>query len=136
MLIVINLYAQQEVQEIKGKVIFISSKGEVLLAGAFVHWSGKSSGVFTNNKGQFLIENGDNDKLVASFASYKSDTILINNTDSNYLLVLKEQNDLKTAVVIAKRISYGLSKLSPRTTILLGEREFQKAACCNLSESF
>ena len=105
MLIVINLYAQQEVQEIKGKVIFISSKGEVPLAGAFVHWSGKSSGVFTNNKGQFIIENGDNDKLVASFASYKSDTILINKTDSNYLLVLKEQNDLKTAVVIAKRIS-------------------------------
>ena len=136
MLIGINLYAQQEVQEIKGKVIFISSIGEVPLAGAFVHWSGKSSGVFTNNKGQFIIKNGDNDKLVASFASYKSDTILINKTDSNYLLVLKEQNDLKTAIVIAKRISYGLSKLSPRTTILLGEREFQKAACCNLSESF
>ena len=59
MLIGINLYAQQEVQEIKGKVVFISSRGEVPLAGAFVHWSGKSSGVFTNNKGQFIIKNGD-----------------------------------------------------------------------------
>ena len=136
MLIGINLYAQQEVQKIKGNVIFNSSRGQVPLVGAFVHWSGNSSGVFTNNKGQFIIKNKDNDRLVASFSSYKSDTILINKIDSNYLIILEEQNDLKTAVVIAKRISYGLSKLSPRTTILLGEREFQKAACCNLSESF
>jgi outer membrane receptor for ferrienterochelin and colicin len=51
-------------------------------------------------------------------------------------ITLKDDNEISGAVIFGKRITYGLSKLDPRTTTILGEREFQKAACCNLSESF
>ncbi|CAI8221653.1 MAG: Vitamin B12 transporter BtuB [Bacteroidia bacterium] len=137
LLVGLNLSAQEEHQEIKGKVILKTVKLQKPLAGAFIHWNGESSGIFTNDKGEFIIhrDNGNN-KLIASFASYSSDTIIISKPDSIYTLFLSEENNLNTAIVVARRISYGLSKLSPRTTIVLGEREFQKAACCNLSESF
>ena len=129
--------AQHEHAEIKGKVLFSSGTETTPLAGAFIHWKGKPAGVFTNNEGEFIIEHyHDSQVLIASFAAYSTDTQYIKEEDSLYTFTLKEQNELGTAIVLAKRITYGLSKLSPRTTVLLGEREFQKAACCNLSESF
>ena len=130
-------YAQHEHSEIKGTVTFQNGDKNEVLAGAFVHWEGIPGGVFTNEKGEFIIEHHHGPPiLVASFASYRSDTIEILDESKTYTFVLREDNELKGAVVLAKRITYGLSKLDPRTTVLLSEREFQKAACCNLSESF
>lgn len=137
LVLAVAAHAQHEQHEIKGQVNFQNSEGYKPLAGAFIHWEGKSSGVFTNDQGQFIIEHHhDAPILIASFASYTTDTMYISKGDSFYTFTLKENNELSTALVIGKRLSYGLSKLSPRTTVLLGEREFQKAACCNLSESF
>lgn len=126
--------AQHEGADIKGKVTTTNGDN---IAGAFIHWEGKKSGVFTDNEGNFIIEHHhDIPFLIASFASYKSDTIEVKDEASPINFVLKEDNELNTATILAKRFSYGLSRLSPRTTVVLGEREFQKAACCNLSESF
>lgn len=133
----IYTFAQHEHYQIKGKVLLSSGGKTETLAGAFLHWEGKPAGVFTNSDGEFIIEHHhDSPVLIASFAAYTSDTQLVTQEDSLYIFTLREQNELGTAVVLAKKITYGLSKLSPRTTVLLGEREFQKAACCNLSESF
>ena len=129
--------AQNEHHDIKGTVLFSSGAETEPLAGAFIHWQDNPSGVFTNAKGEFVIEHHQNAPyLIASFAAYTADTQYVSELDSTFIFILKEQNELGTAIVLAKRITYGLSKLSPRTTVLLGEREFQKAACCNLSESF
>ena len=129
-----SIVAQHDHHAIQGKVT--TSKGDIL-AGAFVHWTGKSSGVFADSLGNFNIENHhEAPYLVASFTSYRSDTIEVTDMDKPIFFVLEEDIKLSGATVIAKRISYGLSKLSPRTKVLLSEREFQKAACCNLSESF
>ena len=129
--------AQHKHHEVKGQVLFSSGAETEPLAGAFVHWQDNPSGVFTNDKGEFTLEHHQNPPyIIASFAAYTTDTQYISELDSTYTFILKEQNELGTAIVLAKRITYGLSKLDPRTTILLSEREFQKAACCNLSESF
>lgn len=128
--------AQKNHPTISGKVIVQKENKSEPVAGAFVHWEGIPSGVFTDDKGQFIIDHYSNKKLIASFASYNADTISIDQHNTQYTLTLRESNELKTTVVIVKKLTYGLSKLSPRTTVLLGEREFQKAACCNLSESF
>jgi len=130
-------YAQHEYHKIKGTVTYQNNDKTEPLAGAFVHWQGIAGGVFTNDSGKFVIEHHHGPPiLIASFASFKSDTIEIMDLEKPVVFTLQEDNELSGAVVIAKRIGYGLSKLDPRTTVLLGEREFQKAACCNLSESF
>jgi len=130
-------FAQHETHIVKGKVTSQINGNIEILAGAFVHWMDRESGIFTQDDGSFEIEhNHEAPYLVISFASYQPDTVLVTDMSMVYEITLTEASQLKTATVIGKRITYGLSKLDPRTTVLLGEREFQKAACCNLSESF
>ena len=138
LVIVTNVsYAQHEQHTIKGRVEAASNEEITALPGAFVRWMDKSSGVFTDSLGNFSIEHHhESPYLVISFASYTTDTVLVSKDDSFYVFQLRASNQLGTAFIFKKKLTYGLSRLSPRTTILLGEREFQKAACCNLSESF
>ncbi|MBT8327405.1 MAG: TonB-dependent receptor [Bacteroidia bacterium] len=133
-LLAIPSIAQHEGHIIKGRVV--SSQNDPV-TGAYVRWMDKEAGVFTDSAGSFQIEHHhEAPYLIISFASYTIDTVYVKNMDSTYIISLKSDNEMETALIIGKRINYGLSRLSPRTTILLGEREFQKAACCNLSESF
>jgi len=129
--------AQHEQHEIKGKVTYQNGDTLTAIPGAFVHWVDNPSGVFTDDKGEFIIEHHhESPNLVASYATYLSDTLEVTDMNSQVIFTLKDENEISGAIVFAKRITYGLSKLDPRTTTILGEREFQKAACCNLSESF
>ena len=130
----ITVFGQHEYHKIKGKVT--TSSGDNI-AGAFIRWADKESGIYSDSLGNFSIEHHHEAPiLIASFASYITDTIAVKDLNETIVFVLKENNELNAATVIAKRLSYGLSKLDPRSTVLLDEREFQKAACCNLSESF
>lgn len=108
------------------------------LSGAFIRWQNTKNGVFTDKNGKFKIEYTEEDtpKLVVSYISFKTDTFLITTLKEEHTLILASYQNLKGATIIARKISYGLNRLDPRTTVVLGEREFQKAACCNLSESF
>ncbi len=128
---------QHEQHDISGTVTYTIGDKIRPIAGAFVHWQENPSGVYADSTGHFRIEHHhEAPYLIASFASYKSDTIYVNDLTRPVVFTLKDQNELQGATVFAKKLSYSLSKLDPRTTILMGEREFQKAACCNLSESF
>lgn len=107
------------------------------ISGAFVHWQDVNAGVFTDSAGHFALQHDHQAPfIVASFATYDNDTVEVKSETDTLLLVLRENNELALTTIIARRVTYGLSKISPRTTVLLNEREFQKAACCNLSESF
>ncbi len=135
LLFTVTASAQHEKNIIEGKVY--SKINKETIPGAFVRWMEKESGIFTDDKGAFKIEHHhESPFLVISFASYKTDTIQVKDLTKPVLVFLTDDNELAGATVIGRKLSYGLSKLSPRTTVLLGEREFQKAACCNLSESF
>ena len=128
---------QHEQHDISGTVTYTIGDKIRPIAGAFVHWQENPSGVYADSTGHFKIEHHhEAPYLIASFASYKSDTIYVKDLTRPVVFTLKDQNELQGATVFAKKLSYSLSKLDPRTTILMDEREFQKAACCNLSESF
>jgi outer membrane receptor for ferrienterochelin and colicins len=128
-----------EVDTLRGKV-FVQIKNKTTPATqASVSWEGTFSGTITDENGEFkLAKTTESRSLVVSYAGYTSDTVTVP-LDKGYLeITLKESSStvLDEAGVSARRIRGGLLKLDPRTTVLLGEREFQKAACCNLSESF
>lgn len=133
----LSLYAQHDGHSIKGKVTGIEEGKTINVVGAFIHWVDNKTGVYTDSLGEFTLKHqGESPYLIASSVSFASDTQKISDMRSFITFQLEEENTLKGATVIGRKISYGLSKLSPRTTVLLSEREFQKAACCNLSESF
>ncbi|MBR9861410.1 TonB-dependent receptor [bacterium] len=122
---------------LRGVVVDASRERQTPLPGAFVHWHDTLSGIYTDAEGYFKIPVSETSKLlVVNFITYESDTTVITNTDSVYLIKLKTAGDLEPVNVFSRFLTYGLSGIEPRTTINLDEREFQKAACCNLSESF
>lgn len=132
------LAQQTKIPSAKGTIYFLQADSLVPLQGVLVRWQNSKSGVFTDKNGTFILPYNDKDepKIVSSYVSFKTDTTEVTSLEINHKIILNLNNDLKGATIVARKISYGLSRLDPRTTVVLGEREFQKAACCNLSESF
>ena len=123
---------------IKGRILDATPDTELALIGAHLHWEGNpSAGTYTNESGEFeLTHNGEAPNLIVSYVGYQKDTFLVENMNEYLTIYLVNNATLSGTTVRAKRITYGLSSKDPKFTYKLNEREFQKAACCNLSESF
>ncbi|SOE23768.1 Outer membrane cobalamin receptor protein [Spirosomataceae bacterium TFI 002] len=120
-------------ENINGKVN--SSEGEELV-GAVVKWAkAPASATFTNVDGTFTIpKNKTQNMLIVSSVGFKTDTFHITET-TNINLILKSANNELDAVVV-KSSAVALDLLSPIQTEIITTKALEKAACCNLSESF
>ena len=106
------------------------------LIGANVYWSGTEKGTVTDLSGEFSIEMiPGNSKLIISFVGYQPDTV---DTDQpgNLEILLNGAIELQGVEVVQRRKTTEFSMLSPVKIETIGESELEKAACCNLSESF
>lgn len=107
------------------------------LAGAVVKVPSTTIGMQTGADGTFRLSVPEGNKLiVVSHISYVADTIQLKAGANQVATVLKPTRQLKEAVVSYRKKGNELSLLDPRKTEEIGEKEFLKAACCNLSESF
>jgi outer membrane receptor for ferrienterochelin and colicins len=124
-------------QEIRGVVSEKNDHGHKhSLVGVNVYWSGTQIGTVTDEKGNFRIDNIEgNDQLVVSYIGFKSDTIRVG-SQRRFEVVLESAIELEGAEVTARRAGTHLSSLSTIQTQVITQAELQKAACCNLSESF
>lgn len=134
LLFTINLLASNGV--IKGVVKDKETPDEVI-AGANIYWAGTSLGTTSNSEGEFEISNysGAN-PLVVSFVGYISDTISINDNQQSLVVLLEKNIELHEVVVSKRRQGQYHSTLNTIQTTKVTTAELQKAACCNLSESF
>jgi len=126
-------------QTINGYVLEIDDKGKKsALIGANVYWLETMKGIATDTKGYFEIEKPDIDSpsLVVSFIGYKNDTLLIDKNQKSIEVVLSSVTTLDEAEIIEKRDDNFISQLNPIQTQVIAIGELQKAACCNLAESF
>ncbi|MBI1305605.1 MAG: hypothetical protein GC181_03205 [Bacteroidetes bacterium] len=125
-------------QTIHGIVYEKTSEGLQTVPGAFVHCLNEEEGVVTDSMGHFEIKFcEESHRMVVEHISLLPDTISVSHDKHHYEIILEAGSDiLKTAVAEVHRKTYGLDQLNAKTTINIHEREFQKAACCNLSESF
>lgn len=128
-------------QTITGQVYEIYKKKKYPLVGATIltlQNEGAPNGVIADSAGNFSLEVTQNTKaLLVRYVSYKDDTVQLVKGKSHYMVQMEVQDDLlNTTDITRRRKTYGISSIDPKTTINLREREFQKAACCNLSESF
>ena len=125
-------------QQIKGRVVEILPTGEESpLPGANVVWDGTTIGSTSNEQGFYLINEPENypATMVVTFIGYQSDKKEIKEW-GNYDIVLESSVKISQVEVKGKVNTTQVSTLDPINiqTILTGELE--KAACCNLSESF
>jgi outer membrane receptor for ferrienterochelin and colicins len=117
---------------------FDDHKKLVPLPGASVRWSGTTYGAITDTSGTFNLNKitaGEN-KLIVSFIGYKTDTIEIAADQTEIKIVLTSSSELKELVITGELEGSYFSKMKPLNTTVITGAGLQKAACCNLSESF
>lgn len=124
-------------QSVTGSV-FESIDGEnQALVGANIVQLNSVNGTTSDLSGQFKLDllQDKPQFVVVSFVSYKSDTLEV--LDNNSLkIVLSVSNDLDEHQVVARQRGSFVSRQETLGIISINEGELQKAACCNLSESF
>lgn len=118
-------------------VVFDAKTNKAPIVGASVYWANTQNGTATDANGHFSLELIDNsDQLVISFVGYRSDTIEVSTPQEPLSICLGQDLTLAEVTVNEHRKGIYYSKLNPIQVQKLTTNELQKAACCNLSESF
>ena len=105
------------------------------MIGATIQVLGKNRGTVTDIKGDFqLTDVLNSDRLVFSYMGYVTDTIAP--IFDEPMVVILADGDESLAEVTVRGRTESVVEEAPFLNILITESELQKAACCNLSESF
>jgi len=134
-ILVINL--NLNAQDIIGKVLEINSDGSINpIFGANVYWEETTVGTTTDTNGNYTINEATSfpASLSVSYVGYTYDSKeFINN---EFIFYLKRSVELDEVNIISSVNSTKYSVVNSLNVQTLTVNELQKAACCNLSESF
>jgi len=131
----VNTKAQEK---IKGRVVEIMEDGdETPIPGANVYWEGTTIGVATNADGLYLISQPETypATMLVSFVGYQKYSQIIKE-NGHYHIVLSPSVELDEVKVKGKVNTTKFSTINAINMQTLSTGELEKAACCNLSESF
>jgi len=134
-----SIYAQvnHAEHEITGYVYERDAKGKLQpLPGAHVFCPKEQKGSVTDIRGAFNVHvhNSFPHPVIASFVGYESDTITLKKAKP--LQFILEPSVLDEVELIDRQKSSAKSLLQTTNLEWISGAELQKAACCNLSESF
>lgn len=133
-LLIFPLFSQAQV--LRGTVFGKSESGKEALPGVNIYWQGTSQGVVSKPDGSFEISKSNSKHmLVFSFVGYTQKVVHISNLDP-IQVVLDPNLEIEEVTVIQKDRGTYLSVINPIQTENISGAELQKAACCNLAESF
>lgn len=138
-LIIIFATAQFSIgQKVDGHISETDSEGNSIpLVGANVFWLGTTIGTTTNHEGYFVINRlKDAEKLVISFVGYKTDTLIVGKRQTHVMHTLTSSVSLEGVVIARPAPGAHFDRLNPVQTQVITRNELNRAACCNLSESF
>jgi hypothetical protein len=135
-LLTIDVNAQNSI--VKGKVSGLGENSEQIpLPKATVRWLGTTSGTYSTENGEFKIErNNKTDTLIISFLGYKTDTLVVTKDLNNLVINLKSDLTTEEIQVRGKAPQAIISTSDVINNQTITGRGLQKAACCNLAESF
>jgi outer membrane receptor for ferrienterochelin and colicin len=124
------IYTQDTV---KGKVTYDNN---LALAGVNIFWKNTQIGTTSNAKGEYEIKKtNESNTLVFSYTGFKNQDVAV--SQQKQIDVVLDFDDSLDEITI-KQIRTGLQKSSITAANMqtMTAKEFLKAACCNLSESF
>lgn len=124
----------------------VNNESGEALQGAHVSWKDGEAWTVTDVRGQFSLPYpatiSGTPHLVISFVGYMSDTVAWNVSAVSLpdtaarTFVLKNEQTLEGVVVRAQGTGTFFSRMDPIHSQRISSAELQRAACCNLSESF
>lgn len=128
-------------QNITGQTFGLDGSGkEVPLTGVNLYWSGTQHGTVSDEQGYFTLSLPKHDHvapiLVASFVGFQNDTLDTRIHKGPLKITLSATKTLEEFTVSERRRSSFISQIEPAQVQTITGAELQKAACCNLSESF
>ena len=134
MLGTVAIQAQTEKKYINGTIV--DSEGQNLI-GANIYWEGTQTATSSNKNGEYQLEPPQDypQILVISFVGFQTKKVEVSEL-GKYKIQLSESIELKEVSVEAKVSTTELSMINPLQSQKISSKELQKAACCNLSESF
>jgi len=136
----LNLLSQEKHGEhVMGSVMGFDGVRDVPLVGANVSWVGTSQGTTADLDGKFHLDFPSKlpATLIISFVGYESFSKVFKKAEMEMLKVTLEPGKTLSTVEIRERLEASrLSFSSDFHQENLSKKELQKAACCNLSESF
>ncbi len=137
--ILLILQSLSHAQQLKGFVFELENGDKKPLPGASVVQLNTTNGTTTESDGSFQLKlrAAEPKSLVVSFVSYENDTIAVSDDYSNLLnIVLSDIKNLDEVQVVSRQKGSFMSRVETRNIVTISSAELQKAACCNLSESF
>ena len=126
-------------QQATGGVFEHVDGNEIPLVGATIVQLNSQNGTVTGDDGHFQIDlKPDLPKvLVVSFVSYQNDTVYLAQTGYDHVHIgLNEVKNLGEVEIVSRQKGSYISRTETRSVVNINDKELQKAACCNLSESF
>lgn len=124
-------------QQIQGTVYEQNEQGKKIpLIGANIFWQYSLVGTATDAGGKFSLQITDSlQPLVISYIGFENDTLNVSAT--NEVEVILSKSKVLQEVEVRGKIEATIHSISKTINqITITEKELQKAACCNLSESF
>ena len=137
LIITICIGIQAESQNINGKVLErISLNKFNPIIGANVYWENTNIGTVTDKNGLYSIQEAPSlpATLLVSFIGYEVSNMEL--IDEQYIFYLAPNLELEEVNINSKQKSSKFSTIGTLNVETLNTEEFEKAACCNLSESF
>ncbi|MDD4383586.1 MAG: TonB-dependent receptor [Bacteroidales bacterium] len=125
-------------QKIDGHISEKDSNGNTTpLVGANVYWLDTTEGTTTNEMGYFIISRPKGAmKLIVSFVGYNPDTLNIALDQTHVMHTLINSIDIEGVVLTSSTPGANFDRINPVQTQVVTRNELERAACCNLSESF
>ncbi|GIV26659.1 MAG: TonB-dependent receptor [Bacteroidia bacterium] len=136
-LLLILLYSSSHSQTI-GRIIEIKNKQDTtFLSDVMIYSTQTKQLVYSDSTGFFLLNTlPPNDTLDINALGYVRQKFIVKNPSEKLLIILKPAIQLNEIEVVYQRPSVEYSVINPLQIQTLNENYLQKAACCNLSESF
>lgn len=125
-------------QVIEGHVVELKGEFSQPLPGANIVQFNSTNGTVADQDGHFelKIDRHFPRILIFSYISYQNDTVDLNTmTDDHVHVTLGSIKNLDEVEVTSRQGSF-MSRTETRNVVKINQAELQKAACCNLSESF
>ena len=130
----VNSKAQKNIE---GRVVELNIDGvEIPIPGTNIYWEGTTIGVATDEQGYYSISEPTYPAtMVVSFVGYQKYSQAIKK-NGNYHIVLSPSVELEEVKVKGKVNTTRYSTIDSKNMQVISNKELEKAACCNLSESF
>ncbi len=133
MLLRFSLHAQTigRIAEIK------NNKDTIYISDVMVYSALTKQVIYSDSSGIFILNNIPKDDTLSIISiGYVRQKFILKNPNEKILIILKPAFNLNEIEIVYQRPSVEYSVINPLQVQTLNENYLQKAACCNLSESF